>query len=43
MRVKALVLFVVALAFAASAWAAATETVIYNFNRLLRRRILPHV
>ena len=32
MRVKALVLFVVALAFATSAWAAATETVIYNFN-----------
>ena len=32
MRVKALVLFVVALAFAASAWAAPTETVIYNFN-----------
>jgi len=32
MRVKALVLFVVALAFAASAWATGTETVIYNFN-----------
>ena len=31
MRVKALVLFVVALAFAASAWAAGTETVLYNF------------
>jgi uncharacterized repeat protein (TIGR03803 family) len=32
MRVKALVLFVVILAFAASAWATGTETVIYNFN-----------
>lgn len=32
MRVKALALFVVALAFAASAWAAGTETLIYNFN-----------
>jgi uncharacterized repeat protein (TIGR03803 family) len=32
MRVKALALFVVALAFAASAWAAPTETLIYNFN-----------
>ena len=32
MRVKALVLFVVTLAFAASAWAAGTETIIYNFN-----------
>jgi len=32
MRVKALVLFVVILAFAASAWAAGTETVIYNFD-----------
>jgi len=31
MRVKALVLFVVTLAFAASAWAAGTETVIYDF------------
>jgi len=31
MRVKALVLFVVTLAFAASAWAAGTETVLYNF------------
>src|SRR5579863_7596016 len=31
MRVKALVLFVVILAFAASAWAAGTETVIYDF------------
>jgi uncharacterized repeat protein (TIGR03803 family) len=32
MRVKALALFAVALAFAASAWAAGTETLIYNFN-----------
>jgi uncharacterized repeat protein (TIGR03803 family) len=32
MRMKALVLFVVTLAFAASAWAAGTESVIYNFN-----------
>ena len=31
MRVKALVLFVATLAFAASAWAAGTDTVIYNF------------
>ena len=31
MRVKVLVLFVVTLAFAASAWAAGTETLIYNF------------
>jgi len=32
MRVKALVLFVVTLAFAVSAWAVGTESVIYNFN-----------
>jgi uncharacterized repeat protein (TIGR03803 family) len=32
MRVNALVLFVVTLAFVASAWAVGTETVIYNFN-----------
>jgi uncharacterized repeat protein (TIGR03803 family) len=32
MRVKALLLFAVTLAFAASAWAAGTESVIYNFN-----------
>src|ERR1700721_179475 len=32
MRVKALVLFVVTLAFAASAWAPSTESVIFNFN-----------
>jgi uncharacterized repeat protein (TIGR03803 family) len=31
MRVKALVLFVVTLAFATSAWAAATETLLYSF------------
>jgi uncharacterized repeat protein (TIGR03803 family) len=31
MRMKALVLFLVTLAFAASAWAAATETVLYSF------------
>jgi uncharacterized repeat protein (TIGR03803 family) len=31
MRLKALVLFVATLAFAASAWAAGTDTVIYNF------------
>jgi len=31
MRVKALVLFVAILAFAASAWAAGTETIIYDF------------
>jgi len=32
MRRKALVLFLVTLALAASAWAAGTESVIYNFN-----------
>jgi len=32
MRVKTLVLFVVTLAFAASAWAAGTETLLYSFN-----------
>ena len=32
MRLKALVLFVVTLAFAASAWAAGTESLIYSFN-----------
>jgi|HubBroStandDraft_6_1064221.scaffolds.fasta_scaffold219453_1 uncharacterized repeat protein (TIGR03803 family) len=32
MRVKALVLFVVTLAFAASAWAAGTETLLYSFD-----------
>ena len=31
MRVKALVLFVVTLALAASAWAAGTETLLYSF------------
>ena len=41
MRVKALVLFVVALAFATSAWAAATETVIYNFNNSAAMDITP--
>jgi uncharacterized repeat protein (TIGR03803 family) len=42
MRVKALVLFVVTLAFAASAWAAGTETVIYNFNSYTGDGLYPY-
>jgi uncharacterized repeat protein (TIGR03803 family) len=42
MRVKALVLFVVTLAFAASARAASTETVVYNFDNYTGDGLYPY-